>query len=299
MPREFKTVGLWGRLNEPSVAEPALQVLEHLRKRGIEVFATTETSSVGRFAGITHVAEAEIAEHIDLVVAIGGDGTLLHAARRVTHRDVPLIGINRGRLGFLTDISPEHMLEAIDAILAGDYLAERRLMLAAEIGNSGRRDSLVALNDVVLQKGETGRMLDFTTTINGIYVNTHRGDGLIVATPTGSTAYALSCGGPIIQPDVDALVVVPICPHTLSDRPLLVKSSSEIEVRVDTGTDSAAHVVCDGEELGRISNDETLRIRLADQMLTLLHPRDYNYYELLRSKLNWGRANREKTAQRS
>ena len=292
MPQEFKTVGLWGRLNEPSVAEPARQVLEHLTKRGIEVFAPEQAPGAADFAGTTRVDEAKFAEHVALCIAIGGDGTLLHAARHVAHRNVPLLGINRGRLGFLTDVSPEHMLETIDSILGGDYLAERRLMLAAEIGPPGSdQPALLALNDVVLQKGEAGRMLDFVTMVDGTYVNTHRGDGLIVATPTGSTAYALSCGGPIIQPEVDALVMVPICPHTLSDRPLLLKSSSKIEVRLED-SDSAAHVVCDGEELGRLNGNETLRIGLADRTITLLHPRDYNYYELLRSKLNWGRANR-------
>jgi NAD+ kinase len=294
MPQQFKTVGLWGRLNEPSVAEPATQVLAHLRKHGIQVFASNQSDGAGLLSGVTRVEETEIAERVDLMVAIGGDGTLLHAARHVAQRGVPLLGINRGRLGFLTDISPEHMLEAVDAILAGDYLEERRLMLSAQIGDGSSHPKLVALNDVVLQKGETGRMLDFVTTVDGSYVNAHRGDGLIVATPTGSTAYALSCGGPIIQPNVDALVMVPICPHTLSDRPLVLKLTSSIEVRVDTGVGSAAHVVCDGEDLGRIASGETLRIGLADETVTLLHPRDYNYYELLRSKLNWGRANRDR-----
>ena len=299
MPREFRAVGLWGRLNEPSVAEPAQQVLEHLTKRGIEVFAAAQVPGAAELTGVTRVDEAKLAEHVDLCVAIGGDGTLLHAARHVAYRDVPLLGINRGRLGFLTDVSPEHMLETIDAILGGDYLAERRLMLAAQVDTPRTdRPALLALNDVVLQKGEAGRMLDFVTTVDGTYVNTHRGDGLIVATPTGSTAYALSCGGPIIQPDVDALVMVPICPHTLSDRPLLLKSGSKIEVRLE-GADSAAHIVCDGEELGRMGGGEALRIGLADRTVTLLHPRDYNYYELLRSKLNWGRANRNGGATRS
>jgi NAD+ kinase len=171
--------------------------------------------------------------------------------------------------------------------LSGDYLAERRLMLRADIG-AGAAHGL-ALNDVVVQKGKIGRMLDFVTLVDGTYVNTHRGDGLIVATPTGSTAYALSCGGPIIQPEVEALVMVPICPHTLSDRPLVLKASSVIEVQVETGAEGA-HVVCDGEELGLIDDRTPLHIRLATQAVTLLHPRDYNYYELLRSKLNWGRA---------
>jgi NAD+ kinase len=184
------------------------------------------------------------------------------------------------------------MLEAIDAVLAGDFLAEERLMLAARVTAAG--DTLFALNDVVLQKGETGRLLDFTTVVDGVYVNTHRGDGLIVATPTGSTAYALSCGGPIIQPNVHALVMVPICPHTLSDRPLVLPTTSTVEVSLDSGGGGSAHVVCDGEALGKVAEGDTLTIALAMQTVTLLHPRDYNYYELLRSKLNWGRANRDR-----
>jgi NAD+ kinase len=295
MAKKFRTVGLWGRLTEPSVAEPALQVLSHLQKRGIRVCAAVQANTAQLFAAVESVDESELAASVDLIVAIGGDGTLLAAARRVARHDVPLIGVNRGRLGFLTDISPEHMLEAIDEILAGDFLAEQRRLLHAQIlpqgGTERAQRGMLALNDVVLQKGETGRMLDFVTCVDGVYVNTHRGDGLIVATPTGSTAYALSCGGPIIQPNVDAVVMVPICPHTLSDRPVVLPDSSKIEVVVEAGDDSQAYVVCDGEELGRIDNQAKLLIRRADETVTLLHPRGYNYYELLRSKLNWGRAN--------
>jgi NAD+ kinase len=294
MPRDFTTVALWGRLGERSVAEPALQVLAHLRKRKIVVLASATADASRKLAGATHVDEAELAKRADLVVAIGGDGTLLHAARHVATRDVPLVGINRGRLGFLTDVLPEQMLDALDAILGGDYLAERRLMVAARLRETTNGDALFALNDVVLQKGDTGRLIDFTTEVDGTYVNTHRGDGLIVATPTGSTAYALSCSGPIIQPNVDALVMVPICPHTLSDRPLVLPSSSTIRITLDQDGGSVAHVVCDGEPLGRMQSGDTLAISLAKEAVTLLHPRDYNYYELLRSKLNWGRANRDR-----
>jgi len=294
MPREFTTVALWGRLGESSVAEPALQILTHLTKRRIEVLASATADAARALKGAAHVDEREIAARADLVVAIGGDGTLLHAARHVAARDVPLVGINRGRLGFLTDVSPEHMLEALDAILSGDYLAERRLMLAASLPSARTNDALFALNDVVLQKGDTGRLVDFTTEVDQTYVNTHRGDGLIVATPTGSTAYALSCGGPIIQPNVDALVMVPICPHTLSDRPLVLPSNSTVRVTLDNAGGSAAQVVCDGEPLGKMVEGDTLTISLAKRSLTLLHPRDYNYYELLRSKLNWGRASRDR-----
>lgn len=294
MPREFTTVALWGRLGERSVAEPASQVLAHLRKRGITVLVSATADAARQLTGATHVDERELAARADLVVAIGGDGTLLHAARHVAARDVPLVGINRGRLGFLTDVLPEQMLDAIDAILGGDYLAERRLMVAARLRENSDGDALFALNDVVLQKGDTGRLVDFRTEVDGTYVNTHRGDGLIVATPTGSTAYALSCSGPIIQPNVDALVMVPICPHTLSDRPLVLPSSSTIRITLDNDGGSVAHVVCDGEPLGRMNAGDTLTISLAREAVTLLHPRDYNYYELLRSKLNWGRASRDR-----
>jgi NAD+ kinase len=291
MPRQFKTVALWGRLGERSVTEPALQILSHLRKHGITVLASITSDPTRTLEGATHVDEHEAATRADLVIAIGGDGTLLHAARNVVARNVPLVGINRGRLGFLTDVSPEHLRDALDAILAGNYLAERRLTLTGRLGKQ-TSGALFALNDIVLQKGDTGRLLDFTTEVDNVYVNNHRGDGLIVATPTGSTAYALSCGGPIIQPNVDALVMVPICPHTLSDRPLVLPSSSEIRVTLDNAGGSEAHVVCDGESVARMAAGDALTISLAKQPVTLLHPREYNYYELLRSKLNWGRASR-------
>jgi NAD+ kinase len=294
MPRQFKTVALWGRLGERSVSGPAQQVASHLRKRRIAVLASITSDPTRELEDITHVDEREAAKRADLVIAIGGDGTLLHAARNVAARGVPLVGINRGRLGFLTDVTPEQLRDALDAILAGKYLAERRLTLAARLGNR-KKGSPFALNDIVLQKGDTGRLLDFTTEVDNVYVNTHRGDGLIVATPTGSTAYALSCGGPIIQPNVDALVMVPICPHTLSDRPLVLPSSSEIRVTLDNAGGSEAHVVCDGESVARMSAGDVLTIALAKQHVTLLHPREYNYYELLRSKLNWGRAIRDRS----
>jgi len=293
MPRQFKTVALWGRLGERSVTEPAQQVLSQLRQRGITVLASITSDPARELTDATHVDEREAAARADLVIAIGGDGTMLHAARNVAGRDVPLVGINRGRLGFLTDVSPEQLRDALDAILEGNYLAERRLTLSARVGKQ-QTGPLFALNDIVLQKGDTGRLLDFTTEVDNVYVNTHRGDGLIVATPTGSTAYALSCSGPIIQPNVDALVLVPICPHTLSDRPLVLPSSSQINVTLDNAGGSEAHVVCDGESLARMSAGDVLTVFLAKQPVTLLHPREYNYYELLRSKLNWGRASRDR-----
>lgn len=290
MPNEFKRIGLWGRFNDSSVAEPAAQLATHLKTRGIEVFAADKLAGA---EDISLVPREALGESIDLLVAIGGDGNLLRATRRLTGCDVPLVGINRGRLGFLTDIRPTDMLDAIDAVLAGDYLAEQRSMLKARIIVGGAEPvAMNALNDVVLKSILSGRILDFETAVDGLYVNAHGGDGLIVATPTGSTAYALSCGGPIIRPDVDALVMVPICPHTLSDRPIVLQGSSTVSVRVPEKSTGQAQVTCDGEELGILETGQTLEIQTANESITLLHPQDYNYYDLLRSKLNWGQANR-------
>jgi NAD+ kinase len=293
MTSQFKNVGLWGRLCEASVAEPALAIVAHMRSRGTDVFLPEQEGIPAELSDVTCLPTQELPGAVDLMVAIGGDGTLLHAARGVARQSVPLLGINLGRLGFLTDISPQHMEQTIDAILGGDFVEESRLMLQARIsGDENGSESMLALNDVVLKTGQTGHMQDFSTFVDGEYVNTHGGDGLIVATATGSTAYALSCGGPIIQPNVDALVIVPICPHTLSDRPLVVRASSQIEVRVRPRFDDRPQVACDGESLGEMGADDVLQINVADETVKLLHPHDLNYYELLRSKLSWGHSNR-------
>jgi len=295
MTLEFRKVALWGGFTDQRVAEHAHRIMVHLQTQGIDVFVAPEVRAHDQFTDCSLMPDRDIGSSIDLLVAIGGDGTLLHAARHVAKDAVPLLGINLGRLGFLTDITPDQMLEDIDAILAGDHLIDERLLLEASITKSGESapgNPMLALNDVVLQKGSSGRMLDFHTTVDESYVNTHSGDGLIVATSTGSTAYALSCAGPIIQPSVDALVMVPICPHTLSDRPLVVSSSSELSVTIDSVDDWPAHVTCDGQGMVQINVNDTLHIRAAKETVRLLHPTDYNYYELLRSKLNWGRPSR-------
>ncbi len=293
MTSQFKNVGLWGRLRKTNVAEPAATIVSHLRNRNIEVLFPEQEGIPAELSDVACLPTPDLPRAVDLMIAIGGDGTMLHAARGVARQGVPLLGINLGRLGFLTDVSPEHMLATIDAILSGDFVQESRLMLQAEISGKDRSNAtMLALNDVVLKTGQTGHMQDFTTFVDGEYVNTHGGDGLIVATATGSTAYALSCGGPIIQPNVDALVIVPICPHTLSDRPLVVKASSKIEVRVQPRFDNRPQVACDGDSLGEMGSDDALQIHVAKETVKLLHPQDLSYYELLRSKLSWGRSNR-------
>jgi len=293
MTAEFRKIGLWARLGEARVVAPALEIASHLSRQGIEVVVPAQADAPEELGHLATLPAGELAASVDLIVAVGGDGTMLHAARGAAQHAVPLLGVNLGRLGFLTDISSERMTETIDAMLSGDYVAESRLMLRAEIsGADVAHEPMLALNDVVLKTGRTGHMQDFKTWANGEYVNTHTGDGLIVATATGSTAYALSCGGPIIQPEVNALVIVPICPHSLSDRPLVVTASSKIEVRVDPREDNRPQIACDGEALGEMSGEHTLSISVAEETVRLLHPRGHSYYELLRSKLDWGRSSR-------
>ena len=294
MTAAFNKIGLWGRFGESGVDALALEIVSLLRGQGLEVFVPDQPGLPADFSVCRRLAASRLAARVDLIIAVGGDGAMLRAARGAALHGVPLLGVNRGRLGFLTDISPDRMSATITTLLSGDFVAEDRLMLEARIsGGESARGPLLALNDVVLKTVDTGHMEDFRTTVDGEYVNTHGGDGLIVATATGSTAYALSCGGPIIQPDVDALVLVPVAPHTLSDRPLVVKSSSRISVTVALRPGSRdAQVTCDGKHLGTMGSDEILDIRAASETVRFLHPRGHNYYQLLRSKLNWGHTNR-------
>ena len=290
----FHTIGLVGRFGDPGVCEPASALLALLAADGRRVLIAGEEALPPALAGAERIAEAGLGGACDLVIAVGGDGTMLYAVRLVAGHDVPLIGVNRGRLGFLTDISPDDMAGHLQAILSGRYLAEPRRLLEAYIVHAdGRRSGpMVALNDVVLTKHLTGRMLDVITWIDGRYLNTHGGDGLIIATATGSTAYALSCGGPIIQPNVDALVLAPICPHTLSDRPLVLPATSRIETCVEPRFDVRAQVICDGWALGDLDPGDRLHVQAAPRPVTLLHPDNHDFYEILRSKLHWGRDNR-------
>jgi NAD+ kinase len=281
---------LIGRFSDARVAESALLLLPHLQKRGVRALLPADDPLNAPADLITRIPEEKIADEADLVIAIGGDGTLLYAARLVAHRGVPLIGINRGRLGFLTDVLPQDMLASVDAALEGRCERDERALLEARlIRANGSADHALALNDVVVQKWDTGRMLDFETWIDGVYVNSHGGDGLVVATATGSTAYALSSGGPIVSPHLDVLVLAPICPHTLSDRPIVVSGRSVITIKLIDRPDTRAQVTCDGVSLGELLPGDRLEVHPSAQKITLLHPNEFEYYRLLRSKLHWGR----------
>jgi len=296
MPLPAQACALIGRFSDPRVAESALTLLPHLKKRGVRALLPEGDGLDAPADLVVRIPEDEIANQADLVIAIGGDGTLLYAARLVAHRGVPLVGINRGRLGFLTDVLPQDMFASVDAALEGRAERDERALLEARIvGANGVTARALALNDVVLQKWETGRMVDFETWIDGAYVNTHGGDGLVVASSTGSTAYALSCGGPIVAPHLDVLVVAPICPHTLSDRPIVVSGRSVITVKLIDRPDTRAQITCDGVSLGELVPGDRLEVHPTAQKITLLHPNKFEYYRLLRSKLHWGRGGNNKS----
>jgi NAD+ kinase len=295
MSRSFQTIALTGKYRDPRVGDSMLILARHLVAAGVKIVLDPEIDMDFAEVTVAPLGGADLADVADLVVAIGGDGTMLYASRLVAGRDIPLLGINRGRLGFLADITPGEMLRRLDEVLAGDFVEERRLMLEAVIDNgSGPARRALALNDVVLQKRETGRMLDFENWVDGVYVNTHGGDGLVIATPTGSTAYALSGGGPIIHPSLDAITLVPICPHTLSDRPIVIRADSKIEVRVLERPDTSAEVACDGLPLGELAAGERLLVQAASEQVVLVHPRGHDYFRLLRSKLHWGRGSQSR-----
>ena len=289
------TCALVGRFPDARIAESVGALLPYLASRGVRALVAEEAvlGEAGRL--VTRIPEREIGARADLVIAIGGDGTLLYAARLVAGHKVPLLGVNRGRLGFLTDVMPQDMLSAVDAALAGTLESDERPLLAAELQcATGSVTRAFALNDVVMQKHDTGRTLEFEARINGTYVNTHDGDGIIIASATGSTAYALSCGGPILEPHLDALVIAPICAHTLSDRPIVVSARSRVDVTLLERPDTHAHVTCDGMLLGALAPGDRLQIKTAAERVTLLHPPGQDYYKLLRSKLHWGRGSFER-----
>jgi NAD+ kinase len=292
MTLSFETIALTGKRQDDKVAHSLRTMAAHLRDRGCRVLTDPSISDAFDTSGMEHEAWESPVNDPDLMVAIGGDGTMLYAARLVAEVGVPLLGINRGRLGFLADVGTEDMLGTVDEILDGRYSKEKRIMLDARLEMPDGEVSDIALNDVVLQKRDTGRMIDFQTWIDGKLVNTHGGDGLIVATPTGSTAYALSGGGPIMHPGIDSLVMVPICPHTLSDRPLVVGADREIEIRVLEREDTRSEVTCDGQLLGELPPSARLVVRRADCVTNLVHPVSHDYFRILRSKLHWGKNTR-------
>lgn len=293
MKKPFTRIALVGNVEDGRVADSLAALATHLVARGLTVLVDRDFDVEGLPAGLERRPVGELGREADLIVAIGGDGTLLFAAQLALSRGVPLLGVNRGRLGFLTDVRPDEMIGNVDAALEGRYETDERKLLAATLPVSGAPTrEFRALNDVVVQRQATGRMLELEVWVDGRYVNTHGGDGLVIASSTGSTAYALSCGGPIVHPALAATVIAPISPHTLSDRPVVIGRESRVEIRLVARSGMRAQVTCDGFLLGDLEPAAPLSVGPASERITLLHPPGHDFFRLLRSKLHWGRSGR-------
>lgn len=285
----FKTIGLFGKHRDPSVDDAVSGLAEYLRYRGNEVLLG-ETAVQDGAAGESGRALSDAErERLDLAVVIGGDGTLLRVARSLAPHDTPLVGVNMGRLGFLTDIPLKEMYEDVGRILDGEYKTEQRMLLNVEIWQRGKlvkQDT--ALNDMVIGKGEFERLIELQIYVDGEFVTGQRCDGIIAATPTGSTAYALSAGGPIMHPQLAALILVPICPHTLSMRPIALKDSSVVDFMLADASADRAHISFDGQIEYHCSGDEKIRVKRSDSTVKLVRTLENNHYAALRAKLGWG-----------
>ena len=284
----FKTIALIGKYKSPEIAEPLLKLARFLRSRGVEVMLDRLTAS--------HIGECpysvlpldELGQRADLAIVLGGDGTMLNIARTFAPYNVSLVGVNQGRLGFLTDISLETMIETIGLLLDGQFVTEKRMLLEAEI-HSGSETvfEVLAFNDAVVSKGVQGSMIEVEVRIDAESIYTMRADGLIVATPTGSTAYALSSGGPIVHPSLQVMSLVPVSPHTLSNRPIVISSDSTVEIVVQSATDPRAHF--DSHSRVELKEGDRVRVRRYRHSINLLHPIGHSYYGMLRQKLSWNR----------
>lgn len=284
----FKSIGLFGRYQDPAVKALLGEIRLHLEKRGLKVFLGDTTHQEIEGLRITDTGKS-IADSIDLGIVLGGDGTMLHVTSALAQANLPVIGINRGRLGFLTDIPAERFIQDLDQVLSGDFEIEKRAMLKAQCLAEGvTMAERYALNDVTLSKGATGKMIEFDTRVDGETVGQSRGDGLIVATPTGSTAYALSAGGPILHPLLPAIVLAPVSPHSLGQRPIVLSQHSTINLSLVGPHTEKANVFLDGLDFVTLEMHHTLEIRPAEIFAQLVRIKGHSHYEALRTKLGWG-----------
>ncbi len=285
---QFSKIGIISKPDDPAIASTVQSLYQYLHSHSLEICADQVSTSFLTNEPIKASSLEEIASSSELVIVVGGDGTILHAAHSLIQKEIPLLGINLGRLGFLADISPNEIKEQLGQILAGDYLEEQRVVLQASLVRDGKSiATCCAINDVVVHAKQMVRMIELETRVNNKHVNTLRADGFIVATPTGSTAYALSGGGPILHPSIDTIVLVPICPHTLSNRPIVVDANSKVEILLPEGNRHTALASIDGQiDMDFMPNDMIV-IEKGKQALRLIQSKDYDYFDVLREKLRW------------
>lgn len=289
MSSPFKVIGLFGRVKNPGIIETLKAVIQYLTDLGQPFLIEAETAASLNNTKLPTVERDQLSKRCQLILVVGGDGSLIHAAHTVINDEVPVLGINRGRLGFLTDISPDELYK-IKEILAGNYIAEKRFLLSATVVH---QDKLLgqsnALNEVAIIPDSVPHMNEFEIYIDDKFVASQRSDGLIVATPTGSTAYALSGGGPILHPQLDAIVIVPMFPHSLSVRPIVIEGNRSITIIITPNNTATPRLTCDSQAYISTPPGSQITIEKKSQRLHLIHPTDYDYYASLRSKLHWGR----------
>jgi NAD+ kinase len=285
----FKKIAVIGKYpsigTSKDIHNQLIQLVGHLGQKSIELFIEEKTQKQINLEGIQSIKLKDIGNNVDLAIIVGGDGTLIGVARNMVHSKTPLIGINQGRFGFLADLNTNSMFSKIDTILNGEYVEDKRMLISTKImrDNKSIYESL-ALNDIVIKSGD--RLIELDVMINNAFVHSQRSDGIIVTTPTGTTAYALSAGGPILHPNLDALTIVPISPHTLSNRPIAVNAQSQITIKIINMNEAYASI--DGQIKFPLDLRDVIEIRKAEESISIIHPKDYCYFEMLRNKLNWG-----------
>lgn len=285
---QFRNIGIIGRMGSVKVVETLRQLKQYLISNHYHVIIEEDTSTMLPGHGLQVASKKLLGEICDLVIVVGGDGSLLGAARELAKSKIPLLGVNRGRLGFLTDISPSDLEERLEKVLQGEYIEESRFLLDGHVERNGQPLGFgTALNDVVLHPGKSTRMIGFDLYIDGHFVYSQRSDGLIVATPTGSTAYSLSAGGPIMHPKLDAVVLVPMFPHTLSSRPIVVDGKSEIKLIIGETNETYPQISFDGQMNFACAPGDIIRITKKPFKIRLIHPVDHNFYATCRDKLGW------------
>ncbi len=288
----FERFGIFGKYKGIQCWDTIDKLVQHLQAKHKTIYL--DSASCHDFPqeryGIEIVERSQMAKQIDVALVVGGDGTFLDVARSIVDQHIPIMGINLGRLGFLTDISPQDMLSSLDEIIEGIYESEERNLIRVTIYKDDEKlfDQL-AFNDVVIHKTDSPRMIEFETFVDQRFLNSQRSDGMIISTPTGSTAYALSAGGPILDPSLDVLSLVSINPHTMSTRPYVVSGSSIIELRPHRDhCHGSANIICDGQISYTISAGYHTHVTRHKHFLKMLHPKGHDHFELLRAKLRWG-----------
>jgi NAD+ kinase len=282
----FRTVAIVGKYMAAGIAEALSDIARFLAQNGHAVVFEAETARNVGVQGLVAMTPAEIGQHADVAIVVGGDGTMLGIARQLACYDVPLIGINQGRLGFMTDISQESMISVLGEMLSGKLESESRSLLEGTVMRDGAQIfKALAFNDVVVSRGAGSGMAELKVEVDGRFMYNQRSDGLIVATPTGSTAYALSAGGPLLHPSLSGIVLVPIAPHALSNRPIVVPDTSAIEVEIMGGRDITANF--DMQSLASLQHHDRIVIKRSAHTITFLHPQGWSYYDTLREKLHW------------